>query len=393
MGQAGDRAGPCEMTLGTEAGDRFCVDDLPRNGINRLNSRRSSARMLSPGNQGNSGPERARFGTLHRLGWWYRHARPSMRKEPRDDAWDSGLVQPEGDALGDHRFVELQSWLPRRPTYLFLDDPRSGDSSRLVKLLESRAELFYICSASKAATLDRGGTAGDVVLSSIGEPKDAQLEVTFADPKTACRLTPTKPTGLKRRSSTPRRARVAPPCQSHADPCASAPLPFPDRRSGRVQARSAMTHTRSRSQLLRASLIVTFFIAVGSAARADIPAGYKGTPFDPAVAGGMFNNMPTTAITTAGPYPIPGRLEFENYDMGGLNVGYFTTDHIGCAGGAYRKDVGQTASLCATSPMPDTGYGAALTATSTTAPAPHSTARPILQRHHHGRVHRRGPTG
>ncbi len=112
----------------------------------------------------------------------------------------------------------------------------------------------------------------------------------------------------------------------------------------------------------RASLVVGLVLSglgmgLGAAAYADIPAGYKGTPFDPAVAGGTFNGMPTTAITTAGPYPIPGRLEFENYDMGGLNVGYFTTDHIGCAGGAYRKD-GQTASLCATSPMADTTYGA-----------------------------------
>jgi hypothetical protein len=108
----------------------------------------------------------------------------------------------------------------------------------------------------------------------------------------------------------------------------------------------------------RASLVVGLVLSsVGAAAYADIPAGYKGTPFDPAVAGGTFNGMATTAITTAGPYPIPGRLEFENYDMGGLNVGYFTTDHIGCAGGAYRKD-GQTASLCATSPMADTTYGA-----------------------------------
>ena len=96
---------------------------------------------------------------------------------------------------------------------------------------------------------------------------------------------------------------------------------------------------------------------LGSSAYADIPAGYKGEPFDPAVAGGTFNGMPTSSITTAGPYAIPGRLEFENYDLGGLNVGYFTTDHIGCAGGGYRMD-GQTASLCATSPMADNTYHA-----------------------------------
>jgi hypothetical protein len=110
-------------------------------------------------------------------------------------------------------------------------------------------------------------------------------------------------------------------------------------------------------RLLVASLTTFLTAGLGAAAHADIPVGYKGTPFDPAVAGGTFNGMPTTAITKAGPYPIPGRLEFENYDMGGLNIGYFTTDHIGCAGGAYRKD-GQTASLCATSPMADLNYSA-----------------------------------
>jgi MYXO-CTERM domain-containing protein len=76
-------------------------------------------------------------------------------------------------------------------------------------------------------------------------------------------------------------------------------------------------------------------------------------PFDPAVAGGA--NLPPGV--TAGPYAIPGRLEFENYDMGGLNVGYFTTDHIMCGASGYRKD-GVTASLCMTSPKPDTVYGA-----------------------------------
>jgi hypothetical protein len=108
----------------------------------------------------------------------------------------------------------------------------------------------------------------------------------------------------------------------------------------------------------RVSLVVGLVLSgLGAVAYANIPAGYKGTPFDPAVAGGTFNGMATTAITTAGPYPIPGRLEFENYDMGGDMVGYHTTDHIGCAGGAYRKD-GQTASLCATSPMADMTYDA-----------------------------------
>jgi hypothetical protein len=110
----------------------------------------------------------------------------------------------------------------------------------------------------------------------------------------------------------------------------------------------------NRTTIVTISLLV---VGLTSTASAAIPATYKGTPFDPAVAGGTFNGMPTSSITTAGPYTIPGRLEFENYDMGGDNVGYHTTDHIGCAGGGYRKD-GQTASLCATSPMADTTYHA-----------------------------------
>ena len=91
--------------------------------------------------------------------------------------------------------------------------------------------------------------------------------------------------------------------------------------------------------------------ASGSVAYAAVPPGYMGKPFDPAVAGG-----PTIPPgIAAGPYPIPGRLEFENYDMGGLNVGYFTADHIMCGAPGYRKD-GVTASLCTTSPQPDTVY-------------------------------------
>jgi hypothetical protein len=101
------------------------------------------------------------------------------------------------------------------------------------------------------------------------------------------------------------------------------------------------------------------FTGLSSTAAADIPAGYKGTPFDPAKAGGMFNGMPTSSITTAGPYPIPGRLEFENHDMGGLNVAYFTTDHDAFAGAGYRTDDGNNeASFSATSPMADNTYDA-----------------------------------
>src|SRR5262249_47951675 len=78
----------------------------------------------------------------------------------------------------------------------------------------------------------------------------------------------------------------------------------------------------------------------GSTARADIPARYMGKPFDPAVAGGP--KLPPGV--KPGPYPIPGRLDFINYDMGGDGVGYHAGDHIMKGGAGYRID-GQTATL------------------------------------------------
>ena len=61
-----------------------------------------------------------------------------------------------------------------------------------------------------------------------------------------------------------------------------------------------------------------------TSARADIPAGYKGTPL-----------MGT-------PWPIPGRIDFENFDLGGQNVAWRVDDHTGnfgvggCPGNNYR---------------------------------------------------------
>jgi hypothetical protein len=81
-------------------------------------------------------------------------------------------------------------------------------------------------------------------------------------------------------------------------------------------------------------------LLVASSARADIPAGYLGKPFDPATAGGP--KLP--ASVKGGPYAIPGRLDFINYDMGGDGVGYHTGDHIAKGGAGYRID-GQTATL------------------------------------------------
>jgi hypothetical protein len=82
------------------------------------------------------------------------------------------------------------------------------------------------------------------------------------------------------------------------------------------------------------------FVACGiafsapSLARADIPVGYAGKPFDPAVAGGP--KCPPTV--KAGPYTIPGRLDFVNYDLGGDGVAYHTGDHITKGGTGYRTD-------------------------------------------------------
>jgi MYXO-CTERM domain-containing protein len=62
-------------------------------------------------------------------------------------------------------------------------------------------------------------------------------------------------------------------------------------------------------------------------ALADIPAGYKGTPY-----------MGT-------PWSIPGRIEFENYDDGGENVGWRVDDNTGnfgqggCAGNDLRMGI------------------------------------------------------
>jgi hypothetical protein len=81
-------------------------------------------------------------------------------------------------------------------------------------------------------------------------------------------------------------------------------------------------------------------LVTASMARADIPAGYTGLPFDPAKAGGP--KLPPGV--KAGPYPIPGRLDFINYDMGGDGVAYHTGDHIAKGGAGYRVD-GTTATL------------------------------------------------
>jgi hypothetical protein len=93
---------------------------------------------------------------------------------------------------------------------------------------------------------------------------------------------------------------------------------------------------------------------VAAPALAAIPAGYMGKPFDPAVVGGAGIIPPGVK---AGPYALPGRVSFVNYDMGGDGVGYHTDAHYTTkAGDGYRTDR-PTATLSKTRPdAPDIYY-------------------------------------
>jgi hypothetical protein len=77
---------------------------------------------------------------------------------------------------------------------------------------------------------------------------------------------------------------------------------------------------------------VVFSGTLAGAARADVPAGYKGTPFK------------------GTPWPIPGRIDLVNYDVGGLGVGFNTVHHgdVACPGFDYRTDT-PVPTLCKTS--------------------------------------------
>jgi hypothetical protein len=84
--------------------------------------------------------------------------------------------------------------------------------------------------------------------------------------------------------------------------------------------------TRRRSITIGTGVLGAVLLAAAPS-RADIPAGYKGTPF-----------MGT-------PWPIPGRIDFENYDDGGMGVGWRVDDHTGnfgvggCPGNSYRTEL------------------------------------------------------
>jgi MYXO-CTERM domain-containing protein len=107
-------------------------------------------------------------------------------------------------------------------------------------------------------------------------------------------------------------------------------------------------HLLQRVTLLAASALVA------TPALAAIPAGYLGKPFDPAIAGGPGIVPPTVK---AGPYALPGRVSFVNYDMGGDGVGYHTDAHYTTKDGdGYRSDR-PSATLSLTGPTkPDLYY-------------------------------------
>src|ERR1700753_4191096 len=101
-------------------------------------------------------------------------------------------------------------------------------------------------------------------------------------------------------------------------------------------------------------VIVVGAVGVGASSFAAVPAGYLGKPFDPAVVGGA-GVIP--AGVKAGPYAVPGRVDFVNYDMGGDGVGYHTDAHYTTKDGdGYRTDR-PTATLSLTGPTkPDLFY-------------------------------------
>ncbi len=77
------------------------------------------------------------------------------------------------------------------------------------------------------------------------------------------------------------------------------------------------------------------------------------------------------ATVKAGPYAIPGRIDFVNYDLGGDGVAFHAGDHIDTKSGAgYRMD-GSPATLSKTSvASKDVWYMASATLEGTTYPTP-----------------------
>jgi hypothetical protein len=118
-------------------------------------------------------------------------------------------------------------------------------------------------------------------------------------------------------------------------------------------ANSDVTRLLARAFVLLGATFLPLLVEVP--AHAAVPADYKGKPFDPALVGGA-GVIPTTV--KAGPYAIPGRLDFVNYDLGGEMVSFHAGDHItNKEGGGYRTDM-PVATFSKTSPTkPDVYYG------------------------------------
>jgi hypothetical protein len=78
---------------------------------------------------------------------------------------------------------------------------------------------------------------------------------------------------------------------------------------------------------IHSALAAFTVLAASSASLADIPVGYKGTPY------------------LGTPRAIPGRIDFEDYDLGGLNVTWKTDNKAGNAGShaAGRAEDGEAA--------------------------------------------------
>src|SRR5260370_12734510 len=62
--------------------------------------------------------------------------------------------------------------------------------------------------------------------------------------------------------------------------------------------------------------------------RAELPPGYKGKPFQ-------------DTVYTAGPQPIPGRVQCAYYDLGGEGVAYHDTDTTNHGSGALNPPNGE----------------------------------------------------
>jgi hypothetical protein len=85
------------------------------------------------------------------------------------------------------------------------------------------------------------------------------------------------------------------------------------------------THMNRYTKIIVAALSTLTFASISFSA---IPAGYAGTPYPPGHA----------------PREIPGRINFHDYDCGGLNVAFYADDRAGEGswGGTPRKDDGAT---------------------------------------------------